>query len=155
MPTLNGYEATRQIRALESAQTRPKILALTASAFEEQRASVLAAGCDDFLAKPFRESHLFEKLAEHLGVNYLYEEDNEHPIEDASHELTLTRSMLATMPQDWIAELHQASLAVDADRILQLVQRTSDANLATALTELVYKFCFDEIAELSQEAQEG
>jgi two-component system sensor histidine kinase/response regulator len=153
MPIMDGYEATRQIRAFESAQTRSKILALTASAFEEQRASILAAGCDDFLAKPFRESHLFEKLAEHLGVNYLYEEDNGYPI-DALTKLTLTQSMLATMPQNWIAELHHASLAVDADRILQLVQQTPDANLATVLTELVHKFCFDEIAELSQEAQE-
>lgn len=153
MPVMDGYEATRQIRAMESAQTRSKILALTASAFEEQRASILAAGCDDFLAKPFRESHLFEKLAEHLGVNYLYEEDNELPI-DSSHEFPLTGSMLATMPPDWIAELHQASLAVDADRILQLVQQTSDSHLATGLTELVHKFCFDEIAELSQEVPE-
>ena len=154
MPIMNGYEATQQIRALESAQTRSKILALTASAFEEQRTSILAAGCDDFLAKPFRESHLFEKLAKHLGVNYLYKEDNEHPI-DSSHELTLTCSMLATMPSGWIAELHHASLAVDADRILQLVQQTPDSNLAAILTELVHKFCFDEIVELSQEAQEN
>ena len=146
MPILDGYEATRQIRALESAQTRSKILALTASAFEEQRASVLAAGCDDFLAKPFRESHLFEKLAEHLGVNYLYEEDNEHPI---ALPIELSRSSLETMTLEWIAELHQASLAVDRDRILQLIQQIPDANLATALTDLVQKFCFDEIAELS------
>lgn len=148
MPVMDGYQATRQIRVLESAQTRPKILALTASAFEEQRASVLAAGCDDFLAKPFRESQLFEKLAEHLGVQYLYEEDHEPPI-DTSSGLTLTPTMLSTMPPDWIAELHQASLAVDADRILQLIQQTSDSQLATVLTDLVQKFCFDEIAELT------
>lgn len=154
MPIMDGYQATRQIRALESAQTRSKILALTASAFEEQRASVLAAGCDDFLAKPFREFQLFEKLAEHLGVNYLYEEDNA-PTIDSSSGLTLTPSILATMPPDWLAELHQASLAVDADRIMQLVQQTSDSKLATVLTELVHKFCFDEIAELTQEAQGG
>ncbi|MBW4445206.1 MAG: PAS domain S-box protein [Plectolyngbya sp. WJT66-NPBG17] len=149
MPVMSGYEATRHIRSLESAQTRSRILALTASAFEEQRASILAAGCDDLLAKPFRESHLFEKLAEHLGVNYLYKEDGEHQIDSS---LELTRSMLETMPQAWIAELHQASLAVDADRILQLVQQIPETNqrVEIALTELVQQFCFDEITELSQ-----
>ncbi|MBD1845947.1 PAS domain S-box protein [Cyanobacteria bacterium FACHB-63] len=149
MPVMDGYEATRQIRALESAQTRSKILALTASAFEEQRASILAAGCDDFLAKPFREAHLFEKLAEHLGVNYLYEEETTPSLETS---LELTREMLYTMPPAWVAELHQASLAVDADRILQLIQQIpkTEQRIAIALTELVQQFCFDEITELSQ-----
>ncbi|MBN8562416.1 MAG: PAS domain S-box protein [Leptolyngbya sp. UWPOB_LEPTO1] len=149
MPVMDGYEATRQIRALESAQTRSKILALTASAFEEQRASILAAGCDDLLAKPFREAHLFEKLAQHLGVNYVYEEETTPSTEPT---LELTRDMLDAMPSAWIAQLHQASLAVDADQILQLIQQIpkSEQQIAIALTELVQQFCFDEIAELSQ-----
>ncbi|MBW4444469.1 MAG: PAS domain S-box protein [Plectolyngbya sp. WJT66-NPBG17] len=149
MPVMDGYEAARKIRALESTHTRSKILALTASAFEEQRASILAAGCDDFLAKPFREAHLFEKLAEHLGVKYVYEEETTSSLEPL---LELTREMLDTMPPDWVAQLHQASLAVDADQILQLIQQIPESKqqVAIALTELVQKFCFDELTELSQ-----
>lgn len=149
MPVMDGYEATRQIRALESDQARSKILALTASAFEEQRASILAAGCDDLVAKPFREAYLFEKLAEHLGVHYLYEEETPSSTEPT---LELTRNMLEIMPSAWVAELHQASLAVDADQILRLIQQIPESNqsLAIALTELVHQFCFDEITELSQ-----
>ncbi|HTL87801.1 MAG TPA: PAS domain S-box protein [Leptolyngbya sp.] len=149
MPVMDGYEATRQIRAMESPQARSKILALTASAFEEQRTSILAAGCDDLVAKPFREAHLFEKLTEHLGVNYLYEEETTSSIESSPE---LTHEMLETMPPAWVAQLHQASLAVDADQILQLIQQIPESKpeIAIALTKLVQKFCFDEIAECSQ-----
>ena len=48
------------------------IIALTASAFEESRSVILAVGCDDFVRKPFREKAIFEKMAQHLGVQYVY-----------------------------------------------------------------------------------
>ena len=41
---------------------------------EEQRAVVLSAGCDDFVRKPFREEEIFETMARHLGLKYIYEE---------------------------------------------------------------------------------
>jgi CheY-like chemotaxis protein len=51
------------------------IIALSASALEHERGDILAAGCDDFVAKPFRESLIFSKLREHLGVEYVYEDE--------------------------------------------------------------------------------
>jgi CheY-like chemotaxis protein len=54
MPVLDGYAATTRIRAWEAAQGRPRlpIIALSADVFEEDRQRCLAAGMDDFLAKP-------------------------------------------------------------------------------------------------------
>jgi CheY-like chemotaxis protein len=79
MPRLDGYEATRRIRALEAQGGRPRttILAVTASAFEQDREAVLAAGCDAILHKPFREEELFEALARFAGVRFREEAD--HP----------------------------------------------------------------------------
>ncbi|MDP5017231.1 MAG: response regulator, partial [Dolichospermum sp.] len=79
MPVMDGYEATKQIRTLEkqnisSSQLPTKIIALTASAFEEQRNEILSIGCDDFIHKPFQEEFLLNKLAEHLNLSYIYEE---------------------------------------------------------------------------------
>lgn len=56
MPVMDGYGATRRIRALETSEHTTKIVALTASAMDTDREAVLAAGCDDFMRKPFKEA---------------------------------------------------------------------------------------------------
>ena len=76
MPVMDGYEATQRIKETTEGQ-KTKILALTASAFEEEKAIILSAGCDDFVRKPFKEEVLFDKMTEHLGVQYLYAESNQ------------------------------------------------------------------------------
>jgi CheY-like chemotaxis protein len=73
MPVLNGYEATQRIKSHLKGQATV-IIALTASTLEEERAIVLSAGCDDFVRKPFREEVMFDKIAQYLGVRYVYEE---------------------------------------------------------------------------------
>jgi DNA-binding response OmpR family regulator len=70
MPVMDGYEATRRIKAEEGGQ-QTIIVALTASAFEEDR-QVLEIGCDDFVRKPFHQTVLFETLARHLDMRYTY-----------------------------------------------------------------------------------
>jgi two-component system sensor histidine kinase/response regulator len=170
MPVMDGYEATRQIRAQEARgrgnSTHPLnpvlhqptiIIALTASAFEEQRASILAAGCDDFVRKPFREQVIFLKMAEYLGVQYVYEQNPDsqglQQQTNRGDRKNLTSDDLAVMPADWVSQLHQAALEVDADQILQLIEQIPVTHLALAegLTDLVNRFGFDEILELSEE----
>jgi predicted ATPase/signal transduction histidine kinase/CheY-like chemotaxis protein len=62
MPVLDGYETTRRIRGLAGGES-VKIVAVTASAFEEQREDILACGCDELVRKPFRENEIFEAMA--------------------------------------------------------------------------------------------
>jgi signal transduction histidine kinase/CheY-like chemotaxis protein len=73
MPVMDGYETTRRIKATTRGMATV-IIALTASALEEDKAVILSEGCDDYLRKPFREEDLFDAIARHLGVRYLYEE---------------------------------------------------------------------------------
>ena len=162
MPVMDGYQATRQIRALEAQGKQNSteyhqptiIIALTASAFEEQREQILAAGCDDFVRKPFREQVIFDKMAKYLGVGYIYAQDSQSQgnqiLTSLGDQETLTADELAVMSGEWIAALYQAAIEVDAERIFQLIAQIPENHLALTekLTQWVRGFCFDEIIEL-------
>jgi CheY-like chemotaxis protein len=65
MPEMDGLEATRRIRQLETEEGRPRtvVIAVTANAFAEDRDQCLEAGMDDYMSKPFSEAQLGEMLA--------------------------------------------------------------------------------------------
>ena len=72
MPDMDGVEAAQRIRALypedaEAGAGRPPIVALTANAFAEDKSAYLAAGLDDYLAKPFEKRDLAALLARWRG----------------------------------------------------------------------------------------
>ena len=69
MPVLDGFEATKHIRAIEARDnsTRIPIVALTASASQDEYRQAMASGMDDFMTKPFNVSQLEEKVAEIMG----------------------------------------------------------------------------------------
>ncbi len=92
MPVMDGYQATRRLRALPGGEA-VKIVAVTASAFEEQRDEILASGCDDLVRKPFREHKIFETMAQLLDVEYIYEQTGEEPSQ--ARGVDLTAGMLA------------------------------------------------------------
>ena len=67
MPNMDGYEATRQIRALpDAAKAGIPIFAMTANAFEEDRQNALKAGMNGHIAKPLDIPHLLQVLADVL-----------------------------------------------------------------------------------------
>ncbi|MEM7758200.1 MAG: response regulator [Cyanobacteria bacterium P01_A01_bin.40] len=149
MPKMDGYAATKQIKANDDLHT--VIIALTATAFEEERGKILAVGCDDLVRKPFKEDEIFDKMAEQLGIKYLYE-----PLtpKNAPKSLNLPNLALnlAQMPIDWINSLRQSAIEVDADSLKQLINEIADnSTLAAILTELVNNYCFDEIISLTEE----
>ncbi|GAB4460358.1 MAG: hypothetical protein OHK0037_07530 [Elainellaceae cyanobacterium] len=155
MSVMDGYEATRQIRSLECKDdpTQPptKIIALTASAYEEERAMVLSAGCDDFVRKPFQDETLFSKIREHLGVQYLYEEMPPAP-QSADPQATLNADALLVMPITWRENLYQAAQSLSSQRILAVIDEIPPAHnsLATQLRQLVNHFRYDLILELTR-----
>lgn len=65
MPRMDGYEATKYIRGMTSERYIP-IIALSANAFAEDKASSLAAGMDDHVAKPIDLNKLFEIMSKYM-----------------------------------------------------------------------------------------
>ena len=68
MPVMNGYEATKRIRALDDpAQAGITILAMTANAFDEDRKEALEYGMNGFLSKPIVVEELIDALQKNLS----------------------------------------------------------------------------------------
>jgi CheY-like chemotaxis protein len=68
LPGMDGLEATRRIRALGETAGRVPIIALTANAFEEDRAACLAAGMNGFVVKPVDRQRLEAAIAAACGL---------------------------------------------------------------------------------------
>jgi len=67
MPEMDGYEATRQIRALDAPEAKSiPIVAMTANVFKEDVENCLAAGMNDHIGKPLDILQVIEKLHEYL-----------------------------------------------------------------------------------------
>jgi two-component system sensor histidine kinase/response regulator len=158
MPVMDGYEATRQIKSTAQGQ-KTTIVALTASAFEEERKMILDAGCDDFIRKPFQEELLLETIGKYLNIDYIFENlspDPNLPQPDSSKpQYSLSPEALKIMPESWIHQLSDAAMQCSDDLILHLLEELPPdlAPLSQALAELAHNYQFDRIEELTQ--QEG
>jgi signal transduction histidine kinase/ActR/RegA family two-component response regulator len=80
LPGINGLEAIHDIRE-HLREKAPKIIAISASAFEHEKALYLREGCDDFIAKPFRTEQIFATLSNLLDVNFTYRPRNKSTID--------------------------------------------------------------------------
>jgi len=149
MPLMDGFEATRRIRALPGGDG-VKIVALTASAFKEQRKKIRTAGCDEVVNKPFRTHEIFETMAQHLGVRYRYGNAFPRP---ALAPVEVTAEVLADLPKELMEALRVAALSLSNEEFNGALDavREQKPDLAEGLAGLAREFRFDRILELLDE----
>jgi CheY-like chemotaxis protein len=157
MPVMDGYAATRAIKATTRGQATV-VVAITASALEEERQVILSEGCDDYIRKPLREEQLLAALEKHLGARFLYAEATPGAQEKAPESLLISgqsaeeeiEQHLAMLPAELIAQLHAATVVGDLDQILAAVSKIeeSDPSLAAQLSSLAYGFEHERILAL-------
>lgn len=146
---MDGYQAARQIKS-STPDRKTIVIALTASVLDEERSSIFAAGCDDFLKKPFRDDTIFQTLKKHLGIEYIYSEETSVVEKKLG---SLKASDLKVMLPEWLNRLHDAVKALDDDLILELIAEIPDqhSDLANHLTYLVEGFQIKRIRQLIEE----
>ena len=188
MPVMDGYEATRQIKAREmgrcgdkgaiftgisvenspfsslspvsNPQSKTIIIALTANAFEEDKAVILSSGCDELVIKPFQEETIFETIGRYLGVRYLYEEPAVMTLEvRPQHEESPTdpqlKVYLSQMTAEWVTQLYQEAVTGSDCQIFQLIEQipSNHAPLRQVLMDWVNNFRFDRVLNLIEQAK--
>jgi PAS domain S-box-containing protein len=151
MPVMDGLEAMRLIRAT-GIGIATKIAAITASGMVEDQASIMTAGFDDFVRKPFREQEVLEIMARHLGVSYLYESDEEETSPNAVCELS-GRQLSIAVDADLLYELRGAVLTLDTDRTLQVIEKIAarESCLGGKLKKLALDLDYDSLLSLLEE----
>ena len=154
MPGMDGLEATRRIKA-DPRGKETVIIALTASAMEDQRRTALQSGVDDFIAKPCEEDELLQKIQAHLNIAYDYEELRGNEGEPAGGVAALSAEKLAQLPQELIEELRNATFSGNKnlmDKLILTVRETGHAEPARALQELADNYAYDALTQALEEA---
>jgi CheY-like chemotaxis protein/HPt (histidine-containing phosphotransfer) domain-containing protein len=133
MPELDGYEATRRIRA-RPADRRIPIVAITAHAFEDERVRTRQAGMDAFISKPVKLEELAElldKLLPRRVTPALVMTRNDRPALDAdvTRAPAVVRAFLKHVPGQ-LAELTQAVHSSNAERTQAIAHRLKGTCLA-------------------------
>ncbi len=157
MPIMTGLEATRQIKSTPQGKNTV-IIALTASAFDQQQQAFFTVGCDDLIRKPFQHQELVEKLTQHLGVQYLYDEETLAPkLNSLTTDIEMRQSLhqafqtcLTSLPVEWATQLQQAALEGNDARILELLQHLAPDQVVVknGITQLAEDFQFGYILDL-------
>ncbi|MET0121941.1 MAG: ATP-binding protein, partial [Candidatus Thiodiazotropha sp. 6PLUC9] len=144
MPVMDGTQATRRIRQLPNGR-EVKIVAVTASAFADQRREIVAAGMDDYVSKPYRAIEIYDCLSRHLGVKYLYADKPE----PQQQSLTLTPEMIKVLPEALLKELREALLNLEPGRIYAAIQQVEsyDKTLQQTLSRLAVQFNYPAILQ--------
>ncbi|MGF1602838.1 MAG: CHASE2 domain-containing protein [Thermosynechococcaceae cyanobacterium] len=156
IPPKGGVEIAKTLAELHPSLA---IIALTSHAFEQERTLAIAAGCIDCLYKPFDETTIFNALAEHLGVEYLYQDDSPNHTKTTSEYSSEPLSIkgLAQMPSDWLLQLDWAAQHLDTEQVLDLIGQipAQHSRLAHRLKQTVKEFDFGQLMTAAQDAQKA
>jgi PAS domain S-box-containing protein len=150
MPVMDGLEATHRIKSMD-AGTHTKVIAITAQALEEERMKIMQAGCDDFIRKPYREREIFDALTKHLGLRFVYEEEQALSLKEQQTELRSEH--LEKVPSELIQKLHQAVIELNPEPIQELTNQITnyDRVIGRALQRLVVRFDYGRLLQLLDE----
>jgi CheY-like chemotaxis protein/anti-sigma regulatory factor (Ser/Thr protein kinase) len=152
MPVMDGMEATQAIRALPDGQ-EVKIVAVTASAFMEQREEMITAGMNDVVRKPYRFNEIYDCLSQQLGLQYTYA--GAPAAEETIVSTPLTAQMFTDIPQELQQALKVALESLQEDHIHAVIEQIAahDHHLSKTLSQLTNNYDYPAILNVLQETE--
>ena len=149
MPGMDGYEATRLIKETEKGK-QTAIVALTASAFEDERKKIELLGMQGYIRKPFRENELFGTLGKILDIEYIYDETVPNPEAKYDDNIELFSDGIAKLPKNLVVQMNDALAVADLDLLIDLIE-SIDANnngIAQKLLNLAKNYEYENLQQL-------
>ncbi|NCC73748.1 MAG: response regulator [Sphingobacteriia bacterium] len=148
MPVMDGREATRRLRSTPSGLKVP-IIAVTASALDEERAEILRLGVNDFVKKPFKENELLESIGRICNLEYEYEMPAQADETKMSKEPDYRENMGKIDPEIRKKIINAVNLG-DLNELQKLSETIAgfDQKLGIHLMKLLNSFQFEEILAL-------
>jgi signal transduction histidine kinase/DNA-binding NarL/FixJ family response regulator len=145
MPQMDGFTAMRAIRA-RSGGAKVAIVAVTASAFDDTREAIFAAGADGWLRKPCREGQLLQEIARLIGVQYHYLTSHVRSTTPARATAAVPSAGGGLSPE-LVRALRDAAHVADYERLGTLIARlpVEHAPLADELRQFLERYAYDEI----------
>ena len=149
MPVMDGYEATRAIK-VAGGDPPAKIIAVSAGSLKNEQEAILAAGCDDHIAKPFREEDIHNALEKHLEVRWVYAGDERPLGGGAAGGVHNWPARCEVLPPGLKEDLKDALLRAHIEAIDSLIARIgeTDPRLAVKLQEWSHDFEYETILSL-------
>jgi two-component system sensor histidine kinase/response regulator len=145
MPLMDGYEATRRIKASTRGASTP-VLAVTASALEDDKQAILDCGIDDYFSKPIDPLRLLLKLQELLNLKYEAPPEANEPVAEALTPASVAASVPASVRQRLGQALGQGDMTALNRAIAELAPE--QPAMAQALLRLASDFEYDALAQL-------
>ncbi|MES2149146.1 MAG: ATP-binding protein [Pseudomonadota bacterium] len=145
MPGLDGIGATRRLRATAGAY-QPKVVMLTASAFEEERLEALGAGADDFLRKPVDHEKLFLVIEQQLGLHFKRRQRVLEPARPAPLDAPAMQALAPALRGALRAALQELDLA----RVARLLEpaRADHPGLVASIDQLLALHHYPQLCRL-------
>lgn len=143
MPVMNGFDATQTI--LKNADgAAPVIIAVTASAFSQEREKILELGCRDFIRKPVQTRTILDSIQKHLAVEYIYQESEEVQLAKIPAAEAV---MPGELPSNLMKRLEKAASEADMNAVESCIDEVEqiDLELAEKLKRLADEFEYGKI----------
>lgn len=148
MPKMDGLQATKEIRRAPE-NSNVKIVALTASVFNDEIQEMLECGMDDFARKPFLPQDLFNMMKKHLDIEYDYQGASNDKQAQSTESPWSNVTLLQELPKDIIDKIVTAAEEGEQQALFGYFEQfIKDETARRELITLTDHYQFDDLIEL-------